>query len=203
MKKKISLIVLTFFVSVLFIQVHAQQTGNWSKHKVKKWFNKKEWLGGAGWKPHPSINKEIFARQYRLNKTYWDEAFSFLKNHNMDSLPAGKYIIDGTNVVATVTEGPTKDFDKTNWESHRKFIDLQCVISGEEKLGVYPVAKATVTKEYDEKSDAANYSAEGNYYIAGSHTFFIFFPADAHRPNITPGGNKVEKKMVIKVRYAE
>jgi biofilm protein TabA len=30
----------------------------------------------------------------------------------------------------------------------------------------------------------------------------LFFPTEAHRPNITPGGNKVVKKIVIKVRVA-
>jgi beta-galactosidase beta subunit len=28
----------------------------------------------------------------------------------------------------------------------------------------------------------------------------LFFPSDAHRPNITPGGNKLVKKIVIKIK---
>ena len=52
------------------------------------------------------------------------------------------------------------------------------------------------------KKDAANYSVEGKFYGAGQGEFFIFFPSDAHRPNITPRGNKVVKKIVIKVRVA-
>jgi beta-galactosidase beta subunit len=30
----------------------------------------------------------------------------------------------------------------------------------------------------------------------------VFFPTEAHRPNITPGGNKVVKKTVIKIKAA-
>jgi len=115
----------------------------------------------------------------------------------------GKYPIDGDNVFATVTEDPSKDFEKTSWESHRKYIDLQYIITGDEKMGVWPVRKAIVIKEYDEKKDVANYSAEGKFYVGTPGTFFIFFPTDAHRPNITPGGNKSVKKIVIKVRVAE
>jgi len=178
------------------------QTGEWPKLKAKKWFSKKEWLGGLQLKPHKSVDVQEFARQYHLNKTYWDKAFAFLKNQDLNKIEKGKYPIDGDNVFASVTTDSTKNFDKTNWESHRKYIDLQYVISGEEKIGIYPVAKATVTKEYDEKRDAANYSADGKLYSAGPGTFFIFFPSDAHRPNITPGGNKPDKKIVIKVRYA-
>jgi YhcH/YjgK/YiaL family protein len=177
--------------------------GSWTPSAARKWFRKKEWLNGAALTPHESINQQEFARQYHANKAYWDMAFTFLKEHDLQALAKGKYPIDGDNVYATVTEDPSKDFDKTNWESHRKYIDLQCVITGEERMGVCPVASATVTREYDEKKDLANYSAEGKQYDIPAGTFVIFFPGDAHRPNITPGGNKVVKKIVIKIRVAE
>ena len=199
MKKGIALSVVLFFL-LLAMQISAQTL---SKRQVKKWFAKKEWLAGAKLSPYKTINKQEFARQYQLNKMYWDKAFAFLRDHNLDSLPKGKYVIDGDNVTASVSIDPSKDFEKTNWESHRKFINVQLIISGEEKMGVSPLSKATVTKEYDEKRDAANYDAEGKFYVAGPGEFFIFFPADAHRPNITPDGNKVVKKIVIKVRVAD
>jgi biofilm protein TabA len=198
MKKKIALAA-SVFIFMLSVQVSAQTL---SKKQAKKWFAKKEWLAGAKLTPHKTINKEEFAKQYQLNKMYWDKAFAFLRDHNLDSLPKGKYVIDGNNVTASVSIDSSKDFDKTNWESHRKFIDVQCIISGQEKMGMSPLSAATVTKEYDEKRDAANYSAEGKFYIAGAGEFFIFFAGDVHRPNITPGGNKVVKKIVIKVRVA-
>jgi YhcH/YjgK/YiaL family protein len=181
----------------------AQNTNEWTKNKSKKWFKEKEWLGGLELKPHKTVDVQEFARQYHLNKSYWDKAFAFLKNTDLNKIAKGKYPIDGENVYASVTADSSKNFDKTNWESHRKYIDIQYVINGEEKIGVYPVSKATVTKEYDDKKDAANYSADGKLYSATPGTFFIFFPSDAHRPNITPGGNKVVKKIVIKVRVAE
>ena len=182
----------------------AQDKGKeWSKQDAKKWFNKKQWLNGAQLQAHSSVNKNEFARQYHINKMYWDKAFIFLKEHNLDSLPKGKYLIDGDNVFATVSEAPTKNFDITNWESHRKYIDIQCIISGEEKMGIYAVAKAEVTKPYDINTDLAFYTASGNFFVAGPGTFFLFFPSDTHRPNITPGGNKVVKKCVIKVRASE
>ena len=201
--KKIFLSVVFLFAAGICIQVSAQDGKGWTKHIAKKWFRKKEWLGGLELKPHKSIDVVEFAKQYNTNKTYWDEAFAYLKNTDLNAIAKGKYPIDGDNVFASVTTDSTKDFDKTSWESHRKYIDIQYVIKGEEKIGVYPVAKATVTREYDEKREAANYSADGKLYKAKPGTFFIFFPSDAHRPNITPGGNKPDKKIVIKVRYAQ
>jgi YhcH/YjgK/YiaL family protein len=173
-----------------------------SKKEVKHWWREKEWLGGWKVAPHKTIDKETFARQYQLNKEGWDKAFAFLKSHDLKTLAKGRHEIDGDKVYASVTENPSRDWDSTNWESHRNYIDLQYVIEGEEKIGVHPVSRSTVTKPYDPKKDVANYAAEGKLYTADPSVFFLFFPGDAHRPNITPGGNKVVKKIVIKVRVA-
>ncbi|HEX7903204.1 MAG TPA: YhcH/YjgK/YiaL family protein [Chitinophagaceae bacterium] len=206
MKKHWLIVTLICSFSFLSLTVLAQQpqsSQTWTKHEVKKWFKQKKWLNGLELTPHQSINQAEFARQYQQNKIYWDKAFNFLKEQNLLTIAKGKYPIDGENVFASVTEDSSKNFDKTNWESHRKYIDLQCIITGEEKMGVWPVNQATVTKAYDDKKDVANYTAEGKFYVGTPGTFFIFFPSDAHRPNITPGGNKPVKKIVIKVRVAE
>ena len=131
----------------------------------------------------------------------WDKAFAFLKEHDLDQLAPGKYPIDGDEVYAMVTENPTKDMDQTNWESHRKYVDLQYVIRGKEKIGVAPVAKATVTREYDDAKDLANYKSEGKFYVARPGTFFLFFPQNAHRPNVKVDGSEKDKKIVVKIRY--
>jgi biofilm protein TabA len=186
--------------SAIVIQVNAQSTT--SKKENEKWFEQKEWLGGLQLQPHASTDVHEFARQYHANKKYWDEAFAFLKNHDLSKLSTGKYPIDGDNVYASVTEDPTKDYDKSAWESHRKYIDLQYVISGEEKIGVSAVDDVKVTEPYDEKKDAAHYSGPGKIYEAKPGTFFLFFPGTAHRPNITTGGNKTDKKIVIKIKSA-
>ena len=208
MKRVFVLSVLLLTASVLHVNAQSLSDSTaharWSKGKAAKWFKKKEWLNGVALTPHKSINKQEFARQYEINKAYWDKAFAFLKEHDLKTLAKGKYPIDGDNVFASVTEDPSKDFDKTNWESHRKYIDVQCVITGDEKMGKWPVAEiTTVTKPYDETKDVANYTAPGKFYTIPAGTFIIFFPTDAHRPNITPGGNKVVKKIVIKVRAVQ
>jgi YhcH/YjgK/YiaL family protein len=205
MKKNWLITITALILSSFVISLAAQSTTTkaWSKHEAKKWYRQKEWLNGLSLTPHKSINQQEFAFQYQHNKIYWDKAFAFLKEHDLQTLAKGRYPIDGENVYASVTEDPSKDFDKTNWESHRKYIDVQCIITGDEKMGVCAITDATVTKPYDDKKDVANYTAEGKFYIGTPGTFFIFFPGDAHRPNITPGGNKVVKKIVIKVRVAE
>jgi len=174
-----------------------------TKKQVNEWYEKKEWLAGMPLQPHKSINKTVFARQYQLNKNYWDKAFAFLKEHDLSTMAPGRYTIDSNNVFAIITENPTKDFDSAKWESHRNYIDLHLVISGEEKIGAADMTKLTVTMPYDASKDLINYSVDGNFYTAVSGTFFLFFLSDAHRPGITTNGNKPDKKIVIKIRYAE
>ena len=66
-----------------------------------------------------------------------------------------------------------------------------------------PLASVTISREYNERADIAYYTGEGQIYTVPQNTFMLFFPSEAHRPNITPGGNKVVKKIVIKIKLAE
>jgi biofilm protein TabA len=181
---------------------HKTTGGASATSNIDKWFKQKEYLNGLKAEPHESVDKVEFARQYNANKELWDAAFAYLKNTNLQTLPVGKYTIVPDKVTVSVTEDSTKSFEKTNWESHRKMVDIQYIVRGEEKMGVAPVSTAKVIKPYDEKRDAANYEVEGKYYVSTPDKFFIFFPTDAHRPNITTGGNKPDKKIVIKVLAA-
>ena len=101
-----------------------------------------------------------------------------------------------------MTENPTKELAKTQWESHRKYIDMQCVVQGAEKFGFAPIAKATVVKPYDETRDVVNYEVKGKFYETKPGTIYIFFPQDVHRPNIKADGVDKDKKLVVKVRVA-
>ncbi|MCR8556639.1 YhcH/YjgK/YiaL family protein [Mucilaginibacter sp. BJC16-A38] len=175
----------------------------WTESTATAWLSKKEWKNGLKLDVHSSVNKVVFAEQYHKNQAMWDKAFAFLRDSDLTKLKPGKYPIDGTNVYAAITEAPSKEFENSAWESHRKYIDLQYVIKGQETIGVAPVSKATVTKPYNEASDNANYNVEGQYYIAMPGTFFLFFPGDAHRPNIKVAGYDVVKKIVIKIKVAE
>jgi biofilm protein TabA len=194
---------LTLLVMILPITatVTAQQQ-EWTAKSAKKWLKTRQWAQGLPIGIHHSVNAVEFAKQYHAAKAWWDAAFAFIKDKDLKALPPGKYPIDGDNVYAIVTDGPEKAFEQTAWESHRKYTDLQYVISGKEKIGVEALPDAVVSKPYDEAKDGANYTAKGKFYIATPHEFFLFFPSDVHRPNIKVKGFDTAKKLVIKIRYA-
>jgi len=202
MRKIILFCTLVFFF-IAPASVSAQEKNHWTEKKAKTWFKKKKYLGDLAAHPHPGINKIEFANHYHLNKKYWDKAFAFLKNTDLQTLTVGRHVIDGDNVYAIVQEAPTKDYDKTAFESHLNYIDLQYVVTGEEKMEKTSVDSVKVDKPYNEKADIAYYTGEGKIYTVKQNSFLLFFPGEAHRPNITPGGNKVVKKIIIKIKVAK
>lgn len=198
---RIILFVLTFFTmqNMAFSQTNATDV---SEKIARKWVKSKEWQNGSTLNVDQSVNAVEFYRQYHANMELWKKVFTYLKDTNLETLTPGKYPIDGDQAYASVTEAPSKELNKANWESHRNYIDLQYVIKGKEKIGVSPVDKSTVTSPYDAAKDAANYTADGEYHIASPGTFFLFFPQDAHRPNIKVDGYDTVKKLVIKIHVA-
>jgi biofilm protein TabA len=165
-----------------------------------------EWTAGARkLTTFPGLNKTEFAKQYQANKAYWDKAIAFLSSTNLDTLSVGKHLIDGENVYVSVSEGPTKDYDKTGWESHRNYLDIHLMLIGKERIGMIDAASAEVTNPYDAAKDVVNYNTaiKGNYYVADTNTLLIFFPQDAHRPGIHVDGYDKVKKLVIKIKTAQ
>ena len=197
-----SVALLLALLTISLIVKSQQKDDDWTLKTAKKWVKGKEWANGLDLEVSSSVDYVEFAKQYHANKAYWDKAFAFMKDKGLETIAPGKYPIDGDNVYANITYAPSKEFEQSAWESHRHYIDLQYVIKGKEKIGVSPLADATVTKPYDDAHDGANYTAEGKYHIATPKEFFLFFPNDVHRPNIKVPGYDTVKKLVIKIRVA-
>jgi biofilm protein TabA len=197
---KITLLALLCFIGSVFT-VSAQMT----ESTAKAWVKKGEWRNSFKLNLYPGLDNVEFAKQYKLNKAYWDKAFAYLANTNLDTIAPGKYAIDGDNVFAMVTDGPTKDYDKTGWEAHHKYLDLHLVIRGKERVGVMNPYTAKVTNAYDATKDVENYdvNTKGDYYIEDPSTLYIFFPQNSHRPGIHVDGYDQIKKIVIKIKMAE
>lgn len=173
----------------------------WSDEKVNQWFEKSEWLGGWDITPDESINRREFAISYYNHQERWDKVFKFLKDNDLSSLELKRYDIDGTEVYAPVSEYMSKSKDVARYEAHKKYIDLQYVISGKELIGVAPMsALKEVTEEYNETKDiffmTVNNPVERP---ANPDRFFLFFPDDLHCPGMMDGDSTMVKKVVVKI----
>lgn len=198
--KKAVIITLVFLNFFAMKNIASAQT---DQKTAEQWVKSKIWGDGLLIDVHPSVNALEFYKQYNANKAVWDKVFAFIKNQDLKNMAPGQYPIDDKNAYASITNAPSKTLEDAKWESHQKYIDLQYVINGEEKIGVAPVSTATVIKPYNPAKDAANYTADGTYYIATPSEFFLFFPPDAHRPNIKVDGYDTVKKLVIKIKVVD
>ncbi len=168
-----------------------------------KWFHSREWAQGLKLVAHKSTDAMEFHFQYAKNRENWNQALAWLSDADLEKLPAGKHEISGDQVYALVSEGPTKELEGTKWEAHLKYIDIQYVVSGKEKIGVAPLSKALAIEPFNTEKDIGFFEIpepDCRYFLAEPGTFFIFFPQDAHRPGIRVKGNDTDKKIVIKIR---
>ena len=197
---------LLFLAIISVFSVMARTSGeNWNKKNSAKWFKSYEWANGIKLKADKSVDQVEFAKQYHANKAYWDLAFAWLRDNDPETVSVGKYVLDSlNNVIVTVTEkASTRDFDKTKWEGHCKYIDLQYIAKGKEKMGIAPIAKAAVSTPYNATKDNGFYTipeADSKYRVAQPGTFLLFFTSDAHRPNIKVDGYDIVRKIVIKIK---
>jgi YhcH/YjgK/YiaL family protein len=172
----------------------------WSDEEVNAWFEKQDWLNGWQVQPDASIDKKELAIYYHKNPRHWDQAFNFLKTADLKNLPAGTQELEGKHLFVAISEYDSKEKPDTRYESHKKYIDIQYVIKGEELMGITTLDKVEVDEPYDSEKDLAFYKYEGGDYVkATPENFMIFFPEDVHRPSIKVDENVPVKKGVVKI----
>jgi len=130
-------------------------------------------------------------------------ALNYLRETDLAALPTGKHEIDGKDLIAIVEEYESRPPEKCFWEAHRKYIDVQCVVRGAERMGHAELARLTVTQPYLDEKDALKFAdpdGAGSYVTVRAGSFAIFFPHDAHLPGLADGVPAPVKKVVMKVR---
>lgn len=196
-KVSILIIMVATFVGCSTKQVNIDK---WTDEEVNTWFENQEWIAGWDVQPDESINKRSFAEHYHNNPRHWDQAFEFLKSANLKEMPLGKQELEGDHLFVAVDEYTTKDKADTKYESHKKYIDIQYIIEGEELMGVTTIDKAEVTEPYNSETDLAFYDFDGGDYVKTTPAnFVIFFPEDLHRPCMKVDQNSKVKKIVVKI----
>ncbi|NLF85314.1 MAG: DUF386 domain-containing protein [Lentisphaerae bacterium] len=127
------------------------------------------------------------------------QAFAFLAGAPLATLAPGRHAITGDRVFALVQDYLTKLPDAGVWEAHHRYIDVQYVVSGAERLGYAPLDRLMVTQPYDEAKDVELLAGEGDHVTAAAGTFVVFFPHDAHMPGLALGEPSPVRKVVVKV----
>lgn len=137
------------------------------------------------------------AAKYTGLKMGISEAFGFLDQPGLADLPDGKYEILGDRVYALVARENGRKVSDTQLEGHRKHIDIQYVISGDESMGWAPREGLASSVDYDAEKDLEFFEGEPvSFMRVPPGSFAVFLPTDAHLPLI---GNGSIHKVVVKV----
>ena len=138
---------------------------------------------------------------YPLGKA-WQVAFEFLSSLKPD-VEDKKYHVQGEDIFAMVTSYKTRPADVALFETHRKYVDIQAVISGAEEIGWLPGEGLLTKQPYDESKDIEFYhypNASFTRVNVSPGTFVALFPRDAHKPSLMIGNApEYVKKVVIKI----
>ena len=131
----------------------------------------------------------------------WKTAFGFLNTISPGAEEA-TYEIQGEDIYAIVSSYNTKQPHK--FEAHRKYVDIQCLLDGQELIESTALNGLTVDTPYDQEKDAAFYVKTDSGKII-SHlipgTFIVFFPHDAHMPGVSVDDSpSFVKKVVVKIK---
>ena len=146
------------------------------------------------------LDKIENAHLYKALNKRIEKAFEYIKATDLKNIKPGKYEIDGENIFALVSEYKTKSEQEGKLEAHRKYIDVQYVISGEELMGYVPIGGQKVLDPYKEENDIIFFTGEKSFIKVSTGMFAIFFPEDVHMPGIMTKESLPVKKLVIKVR---
>ena len=129
------------------------------------------------------------------------EAVSFLTHLKAEDLALGRHDVNEGFFYNVIEYDTTNEIDKP-YESHRKFVDIQLLVEGEEIMQVVDINRLKVKEHYDSIKDCTLYNPLG---IASSVIFrpgsvMVLYPKDGHRTLAFNGKLCKVRKIVGKVK---
>jgi len=116
-------------------------------------------------------------------------AFEYMRSTDLLSLAPGRYPIAGEQLFVIVEKVPGRAREAAQLECHRRYIDIQLVLEGDEEMGWKPLADCTrpVSDHSEEKDVRFFHDTPASWVAVPPGHFCIFFPEDAHAPLVARG----------------
>jgi YhcH/YjgK/YiaL family protein len=130
-------------------------------------------------------------------------AVGHLKSTDFEALAAGNYDLQGKDIYVQVIDMMTKPFAETRPEVHRRYIDVQFLVRGRERIGVASdTGNNAVAEDLLTDRDLLFYAGMQNEstLTMTPGSFAVFFPSDVHRPACAVETPEAIRKVVVKVR---
>ena len=132
---------------------------------------------------------------YRGISGAMDAAIHFLRSRDLMSLPEGRMSIDGDAVYVSVSTVALKR-EEVPWEAHSAYVDIHLSFTGTETIEYLPAPQVDGWGPYKDDARLSSSAQRGIPLPMRANCFSVFFPWDAHRPNLGEGSGR---KMVVKV----
>lgn len=140
------------------------------------------------------------ADRYRAASPGIAAALEFLRTADVAALADGRNDVDGDRLYAMLNRYRTKPPTEAVWESHRRYIDVQYIVRGQEWMGYVPLDRAPAVKTpYDASRDILFYEPGTDGFVMTAGQFAVFFPEDIHAPGLVAGTPTDVVKIVMKV----
>jgi len=138
------------------------------------------------------------ADRYHALHPAFGRAFAFLASVDLDALSPGRNEIDGDAMFVILDRKDGRGRDGARIEAHRRYIDIQFTISGQEEIGWTPLAScAEPDGAFDEAKDVGFFADRPSAWLrVPPGSFAIFFPEDAHAPL---AGHGALVKAIVKI----
>lgn len=130
------------------------------------------------------------------------KAFEAVKEAQRQDFSVGKYPIDGEKVFLKVQEYSSKKPEDGKFENHIKYIDIQYVIDGEEKILVADCEHLERTVPYSAEKEVEFTVTPPcvSETVLHAGEFAILYPGEAHCPGLAVDGQpKTVHKILVKI----
>lgn len=124
------------------------------------------------------------AQRYAALHRAFGRAFLFLAEADLDALASGRHDLDGDDLFVIIDRKEGRGRDGARLEAHRRYIDIQYTVHGEEEIGWTPLAScASPDGVFDASKDIVFFRDQPSTWLQVPRgTVAIFFPDDAHAP---------------------
>ncbi len=119
-------------------------------------------------------------QQYTRSVPELFEAVKFAERVRKENLPVGKYPLEHGFVL--VQEGMTRSFEEGDFEVHRKYLDVQIIVAGQEYVEYADIKDLDVKVPFDEEKDLALMKGVGSRMLITPGVFYLLYPEDGHKP---------------------
>ena len=111
-----------------------------------------------------------------------DKALDLLIQEFLEQAPTEKQYLDGENLFVTKYHLETIPYEQTFYESHKKYLDIQVVTQGMERVEIAHPDGLTLTET---RGDFYGYTGPADQSVLlKPGNFLVVFPGDAHRLRI-------------------